>query len=123
MLVLIVEDSQVMRLLLANALRTIDGVEIVDATDGADALVKLDARPPDLVLTDLNMPVMDGFALIEEIRKRPALADLPVIVLTTEGAIPDQARASELAVAAYATKPIRTAAIVETVRRVLDGRR
>lgn len=119
MVVLVVEDSSTMRQLICMALRKIEGIEIVEAGDGKDALVKLAGINPDLVMTDLNMPEMDGFALIEELRSRPDLAKLPILVLTTAGALHDQERAKSLGVTGYVTKPIRPDEIVNAVRQVI----
>jgi two-component system chemotaxis response regulator CheY len=119
MVVLVVEDSSTMRQLICMALRKIEGIVIVEAADGKDALVKLSEITPDLLLTDLNMPEMDGFSLITELRSRPNFAALPVIVLTTAGALEDQERAKTLGVTGYVTKPIRPAEIVDAVRQAL----
>src|SRR5687768_5726253 len=94
---LIVEDSSTMRLLLSAALKRIEGLSIIEATDGQDALNKLVDITPDVIMTDLNMPVMDGFTFIEKLRAR-GVAQIPIIVLTTEGALADQQRARELGV-------------------------
>jgi two-component system chemotaxis response regulator CheY len=119
MVVLVVEDSSTMRQLICMALRKIQGIVLVEAGHGKDALVKLGEITPDLLLTDLNMPEMDGFALIQEVRSRPAFAKLPVIVLTTAGALQDQERAKTLGVTGYVTKPIRPDEIVAAVRQAL----
>jgi len=119
MVVLVVEDSSTMRQLICMALRKIEGIVLVEAGDGKDALVKLSEITPDLLLTDLNMPEMDGFALIQEVRSRPAFAKLPVIVLTTAGALQDQERAKTLGVTGYVTKPIRPDEILSAVRQAL----
>jgi two-component system chemotaxis response regulator CheY len=122
MVVLVVEDSSTMRQLICMALRKIEGIVIVEAGDGKDALVKLGEINPDLVMTDLNMPEMDGFALIEELRSRPDLAKLPILVLTTAGALHDQERAKALGVTGYVTKPIRPDEIVNAVRQAIGSR-
>ena len=122
MIVLVVEDSSAMRQLVSHALRKIDGMVVVEASDGANALEKLAEIHPDVIITDLNMPVMDGMTLIEQVRKREALAKTPVIVLTTEGGLTDQKRATELQVAAYVTKPIRQQELIDAVTRVLGAR-
>jgi two-component system chemotaxis response regulator CheY len=88
---------------------------LIEAGDGADALAKLAEIRPDVIVTDLNMPVMDGFTLIEQIRARLEIRDVPVVVITTEGALEDQQRARSLGVATYVTKPIRQNAVVEAV--------
>jgi two-component system chemotaxis response regulator CheY len=115
MVVIVVEDSSTMRQLICHALRRIEGIVLVEATDGADALSKLDDINPDVIVTDLNMPVMDGFAFIEQVHARPACAKTPIVVLTTEGALPNQQRGRKLAVAAYVTKPIRQDSLVNAV--------
>ena len=121
MVVLVVEDSTTMRQLICLALKKIQGIVLVEAKDGKDALAKLGEITPDLLLTDLNMPEMDGFSLIAELRTRPQFAKLPVLVLTTAGAIEDQARAKSLNVTGYVTKPIRPAELEMTVRGALGS--
>jgi two-component system chemotaxis response regulator CheY len=123
MIVMVVEDSSAMRQLVCHALRKIDNIVLVEATDGANALEKLAEIQPDVIVTDLNMPVMDGMTLIRNIRTRENLAKTPIIVLTTEGALTDQEKASSLDVAEYVTKPIRQNELVEAVTRVAAGQK
>ena len=122
MVVLVVEDSSTMRQLVCHALSRIEGVVLVEATDGANALAKLSEITPDVLLTDLNMPVMDGFELIERVRQREELRRLPIVVLTTEGAVPDQERARTLDVSSYVTKPVKPDAVVAAVKSALGKR-
>jgi two-component system chemotaxis response regulator CheY len=119
MVVMVVEDSSTMRQLICHALRQIEGIVLVEAADGQDALTRLGEIRPDLILTDLNMPVMDGFRLIQEVRAREDLARLPILVLTTAGALRDQERARELSVDGYVVKPIKIDAVVGAVRSAL----
>lgn len=90
--VLVVEDHSDLRQILDLSLSRGD-MEVVTAVDGADALEKLDAARPDVLLTDLLMPGMDGLRLLQEVRDRPGYESLPVLLLT---AIPHAARAQEL---------------------------
>lgn len=122
MVVMVVEDSPTMRQLICHALRRIDNVVLVEAQDGKDALAKLGELRPDVLLTDINMPNMDGFELIRELRARAEFATLPVIVLTTAGGLPDQERAKGLSVTGYVTKPVKPDAIVSAVRAALEPR-
>lgn len=122
-IVMVVEDSVTMRQLICHALRDIDGITLVEATDGMNALAKLDDIKPDVIVTDLNMPVMDGFALIEQVRVRPGVQATPIIVLTTEGALYDQEQAKRLGVATYVTKPVRSDAIRSAVLAAHRNRR
>ncbi len=115
---LVVEDSPTMRQLITLTLRRIPGMTFVEAEHGAQALEKLAAERFDIVLLDLNMPVMNGFAFLE------AIADLPdrprVIVISTESGKGDVARATQLGVVAYVTKPVRGPDLAATVQRVLN---
>jgi two-component system chemotaxis response regulator CheY len=116
---MVVEDSPTMRQLICHALRRIEGIVLVEAGDGQDALGKFAEITPDLLLTDLNMPNMDGFQLIGELRKKPQFEKLPVVVLTTAGALQDQDRAKGLNVTGYVTKPIKPDVLVSTVQGAL----
>lgn len=121
--VLVVEDSPTMRQLIVFALKRIRGLQIVEANDGVGGLKKLSAEKFDLILTDINMPIMDGLKLVSLIRNDPQYKEVPVVVITTEGAQEDRDRALALGANEYITKPIQTAKIIEVVRRLLavDG--
>src|SRR4029079_7806484 len=80
--VLVVDDSEVTRELIASILRN-EGLDVVEAVNGRDALERLHANRPSVVLSDLEMPVLDGFGLLGEIRKTKEFAELPVIMFTT----------------------------------------
>ncbi|MGC3998882.1 MAG: response regulator [Anaeromyxobacter sp.] len=94
-------------------------VNVEFAHDGHEALQRLASSPkPDLIMTDLYMPVMDGFTLVEQMRADAALADLPVMVISAGG--PDaRARAIEVGVDVYLQKPVQFADIMSTVRALL----
>ena len=115
---LVIEDSPTMRQLLTLALRRIPGLGFAEATNGAEALDLLVERAFDVILLDLNMPVMDGFQFLEHLAKRGARP--PIIVVSTESGAADQERARELGVVAYVTKPVRGHDLYATVTRVLD---
>jgi two-component system chemotaxis response regulator CheY len=114
---LVVEDSPTMRQLLTLALRRIPGLTFVEATNGAEALDILKTKKFDLILLDLNMPVMGGFAFLEHLAANPQRP--PVIVITTENAAVDRDRAKVLGVVAYVTKPVRGPDLAATVLGVL----
>lgn len=118
--VLVVEDSPTMRQLIVFALKRIRGLQITEANDGVGGLKKLSAEKFDLILTDINMPIMDGLKLVGLIRNDPQYKEVPVVVITTEGAQEDRDRALALGANEYITKPIQTAKIIEVVRRLLD---
>jgi len=118
--VLVVEDSPTMRQLIVFALKRIRGLQITEANDGVGGLKKLSAEKFDLILTDINMPIMDGLKLVSLIRNDPQYKEVPVVVITTEGAQEDRDRALALGANEYITKPIQTAKIIEVVRRLLS---
>jgi two-component system chemotaxis response regulator CheY len=118
--ILIVEDSPTMRQLLVFALRRLKGVDIVEAQDGMDGLRKLSSDHFDLALIDINMPVMDGLKLIGLMRGEDALKDVPVVVITTEGAEQDRERALRLGANEYLTKPIQANQVLAVARSLLE---
>jgi two-component system chemotaxis response regulator CheY len=118
--VLVVEDSPTMRQLIVFALKRIRGFQIVEANDGVDGLKKLSAQKFDLIVTDINMPIMDGLKLVSMVRNDPNYKETPIIVITTEGASEDRERALALGANEYITKPIQTMKILETVKKLMN---
>jgi two-component system chemotaxis sensor kinase CheA len=100
---LVVEDAPVARELLVGLLRSF-GLRVTEAVDGRDGLQKALADRPDLVLSDLEMPYLDGLALIARLRQEPSTARVPVIVLTTRADPETEARAMALGVSAFLSK-------------------
>jgi two-component system chemotaxis response regulator CheY len=117
--ILIVEDSPTMRQLLVFALRRLKNVEIVEAQDGMDGLRKISSDHFDLALIDINMPVMDGLKLISLIRGEDTLKEVPIVVITTEGAKEDRDRALVLGANEYLTKPIQANRVLALARSLL----
>lgn len=116
---LVVEDNQSVRDLLVFALRRIPGMTTVEANHGVDALEKMEDMTPDIILTDINMPVMDGLSLLKHVRSKEHLSQVPILVITTEHAAADKARAIALGATSYITKPIRAPRLLEEVRSLL----
>lgn len=124
--VLIVEDnphiiemySYVLKKLAANELKGTVPLEVHFAPDGHNALNQLMASSFNLVMTDLYMPVMDGFQLLEKIRAEPALAKMPVVAISAGGR-DAQERALKLGVDIYLRKPVKFAEVLETVKQLL----
>ena len=117
--ILIVEDSPTMRQLLGFALKRLQGAELVEAQDGMDGLRKVASDHFDLALVDINMPVMDGLKLISLIRSEESLKEMPIVVITTEGAKEDRERALSLGADEYLTKPIRANRVLSVARSML----
>ena len=117
--ILIVEDSPTMRQLLVFALKRLQGVEVVEARDGMDGLRKVTSDHFDLALVDINMPVMDGLKLIHLIRDEESLKAMPIVVITTEGAEEDRARALALGADEYLTKPVQANRVLAVAKSLL----
>jgi two-component system chemotaxis response regulator CheY len=117
---LVVDDSLAMRRSLMYALQRLGGVECTEAHDGADGLKKLTQGQFDVVLTDINMPLMDGLKLIHLIRQNPAYRSLPIVVITTQSAAGDRERAMALGASAYLIKPVQAKVVQDTVRGLLQ---
>ena len=118
--VLIVEDSPTMRQLISFALKRLRGMRIVEANDGVDGLKKLSAETFDLIFTDINMPVMDGLKLVSLVRSDPNNKQIPIVIITTEGAQEDRERALALGANDYITKPIQPNRILDVTRSLLN---
>ena len=117
---LVVDDSSAMRKQLGWALHRVFGMSPVEATDGADAWRKLSAGRYDIVITDINMPLMDGLKLISLVRSGGDHRFVPIIVITTEGAEADRVRAMALGASKYLVKPVQSQQVVEAVRELLQ---
>jgi two-component system chemotaxis response regulator CheY len=121
---LVVEDSPPMRKMIVFALSRIRELQVVEADDGVDALRRLAGTRFDLVITDINMPILDGLKLVKRLRADEAYRDVPIIIITTEGAEEDRQRALALGANAYITKPIQAPQVIALVRETLglEGR-
>ena len=118
--ILIVEDSPTMRQLISFTLKRLPDVEIVEANDGVDGLKKISAGKFDLILTDINMPIMDGIKLVSLVRQDANNKDVPIVVITTEGGQEDRDRALALGANSYITKPIQSVNLLNTARKLLN---
>src|SRR5207302_712878 len=116
--VFVVEDSRTMRTLVRDVLEG-DGYEVRESADGREALDLLPSISPDLVITDINMPEMDGITLLREIRKLPALHRTPVLILTTESGDEVKATARAAGATGWIGKPFHPDQLRQIVARVL----
>jgi two-component system chemotaxis response regulator CheY len=117
---LVVEDSQTMRKMLAESLARIPGMEVVEAENGLTGIRALATQQFDLVVTDLNMPVMDGLKLIRHVRGDPRHEKTPIVIITTESAPNDRDRAMALGANAYIEKPIQAPRVIRAVEKLLE---
>lgn len=116
---LIVDDSLTMRRIVVNALKAIGHDSVVEATDGKDAFAKLQTDRFDFVITDWNMPEMNGLELVKAIRTFPATADVPVLMVTTRGNKEDVIEAMQARVNNYIIKPFTPQALKEKIDQIL----
>jgi len=118
MKVMIVDDCQTTRKLLGHYLKS-RGYAVVFAENGLDALEKLGAEKVNLIMTDLNMPYMDGMELIKTLKADPNLSDIPVLMVTTENDVTEKERAFHFGADGYVVKPVTGEAIAENIKNIL----
>ena len=116
---LVVEDSPPMRKMIVFALSRIKGLVVAEADDGVDALRRLAGTKYDLIITDINMPILDGLKLVKRLRADESYMHVPIIIITTEGAAEDRQRALALGANAYITKPIQAPQVFKLVKETL----
>ncbi len=116
--ILVVDDCQTTRKLLGHYLKT-RGYQVVFAENGLDALEKLGANNINLILTDLNMPYMDGMELIRTLRSDPNWATIPILMVTTENDDVEREKAFDSGVNGYVVKPITGDTIAQNIKTIL----
>lgn len=117
--VLVVDDSVSMRALVCATLKKL-GYQTVEANNGQEAMERLRAMPAvDMVITDLNMPIMDGISLVQNLRKLSALQFVPVLMLTTEARTEQKGRAKAAGATGWLTKPFDPKQLTAVVQRIL----
>ena len=116
---LVVDDSPTMRRIVRNALREIGYGEVTEAEDGQDALEKLQAHPVEFVITDWNMPNMNGLDLTKTIRTHAQFGQLPILMITTRGMQEDVIAAMKARVNNYIVKPFTPQVLREKIDMIL----
>jgi two-component system chemotaxis response regulator CheY len=115
--ILTVDDSRTIRDMLMSTLAAA-GYEVVQAEDGVEALERLRETRPAAILTDINMPRMDGFELIAEVRRDSANRTIPILVLTTESEPDRKERAKAAGATGWIVKPFNPEKLLDALRRV-----
>jgi two-component system chemotaxis response regulator CheY len=115
--ILTVDDSRTMREMLLAALTGM-GHRVVQADDGLAGLERLREQPADLIITDINMPRLDGFGFIEEVRRDPLHRATPILVLTTENHVSRKDRARRAGATGWIVKPFDPVKLADAIRRV-----
>jgi len=118
---LVVDDSVTMRRIVINSLANLNYLEYVEATDGKDALAKLESDPEiNFVITDWNMPEMSGLELVKAIRADERFSELPVLMVTTRGLKNDIIEALKARVNNYILKPFTPQVLREKIEQILS---
>jgi len=113
------DEKHIVRLVQVNLERA--GYEVVTANDGKEALQKVEEENPDLVVLDVMMPYMDGFEVLQNMRRNPAFRDIPVIMLTAKAQDTDVFKGWQSGVDAYLTKPFNPMELLSFVKRIFDA--
>lgn len=121
---LVVDDFSTMRRIVSGLLKELEYTKIAEADDGSSALKVLEAgaMPITFVLTDWNMPVMDGLALLKKIRATPSLAHLPVLMITAEAKKENIVEAAQSGADGYIVKPFNAATLKDKIEKILARR-
>jgi type II secretory ATPase GspE/PulE/Tfp pilus assembly ATPase PilB-like protein/CheY-like chemotaxis protein len=120
--VLLVEDEEQLRRVMKDLLQR-EGYRVAEARDGVQALDEVDRFAPDVIILDLNLPGLDGYGVLAQLRSRPATRDIPVMVLTAKGDEDNEVRVFELGADDFVTKPFRARALTARLEAVLGRRR
>ena len=119
MKILIVDDSITIRRIITNALKTVGFPDTVEAANGKDALEKLANVNVDFIITDWNMPEMNGLDFIKQVRANPLYSSLPILMITTRGTEHDVIEALQAKVNSYIVKPFTPQELKEKIEGVL----
>jgi type II secretory ATPase GspE/PulE/Tfp pilus assembly ATPase PilB-like protein/CheY-like chemotaxis protein len=120
--VLLVEDEEQLRRVMKDLLER-EGYLVVEARDGVQALDEVDRHAPDIIVLDLNLPGLDGYSVLQQLRSRPATRGIPVMVLTAKGDEDNEVRVFELGADDFITKPFRARALSARLEAVLSRHR
>ena len=115
--ILTVDDSRMMREMLLMVLKDA-GFNVVQAEDGVDGLEKLSDASPDIIITDINMPRMDGYGFIQGVRQDERYRATPILVLSTESSADKKSRAREAGATGWIVKPFQKDTLLDVIRRV-----
>jgi len=119
--ILIVDDSRMMRDIVSYALECAGYTALTQAEDGVDALEKIAAHPFDLIITDINMPRMDGIQLCQALQKEEKTSSIPIIVLTTESSDEMKSKGRDAGAWAWILKPFSPDDLLHVVTTILRG--
>ena len=117
--ILIVEDSATTRALIRAVIDEIGEFETIEASSGFEALKMLPQQEYDLIITDINMPDINGLELISFVRNNPRFTHLPIVIVSTERSEEDKKRGMALGATAYVTKPFKSFELQEIIKKTI----
>jgi two-component system chemotaxis response regulator CheY len=119
--ILIVEDSATTRSLIRAVVEEAGSFETIEAATGFEALKYLPSRTFDLIITDINMPDINGLELLNFVKTNPRYSQIPIIIISTEKSEEDRKRGLAIGAAAYISKPFKAKELQDTVKQVLGA--
>jgi two-component system phosphate regulon response regulator PhoB len=120
--VLLVEDEEQLRRVMKDLLQR-EGYRVAEARDGIQALDEVDRFAPDVIILDLNLPGLDGYGVLQQLRSRPATRGIPIMVLTAKGDEDNEVRVFELGADDFVTKPFRARSLTARLEAVIGRHR
>jgi len=117
--IMITEDSPTMRSLLVSTIESMDGYEIVEAASGFEALRLLPREKVDLIITDINMPDINGLELISYVRNNPNYQNIPLFIISTESSEKDKEKGMALGADEYLVKPFAAVKLQDLIRKYI----
>ncbi len=117
--ILVVEDSSTMRSFIISALEELSNITILESANGFEAIKLLPRHRINLLITDINMPDINGLELVSFVRKHPLYKDIPIIIVTTESTAQDRNRGLSLGANEYITKPFQNTQLITAVKRLV----
>jgi two-component system chemotaxis response regulator CheY len=119
--VLVVDDSSTTRALIVSTIEEMDGFETIEAPNGFEALKRIPEQPLDLIVTDINMPDINGLEIVHFVKHHPDYRLIPMIIVSTEGSDEDVKRGLDLGASAYVKKPFEPEQLKSTIRRLISA--
>lgn len=116
--ILLVDDSATIRSVIRKALEPASHM-VMEAVDGADGLVKLGEFSPDIIMTDINMPNIDGLTFSQRVKENDSWKKIPIVVISTEASPEMKAKGKEIGVAAWMIKPPNPAKLLEAIEKLM----
>jgi len=120
MKILVVDDDPTTRKLIGLFLKA-KGYQVAYAENGLDGIEKIGMENPNLIITDLNMPYMDGIEFVKSVRADPARAEIPILMVTTEADPEERERAMSVGVNGYLVKPVTAEMVTQNIRHILKN--